>query len=141
MRGPLNRLKLLPWRPLFQAAILTALCVLLADLALSLLINNVSNTSSLIEILLTPPLGVLIFCVMAVGVGCLAVIFLERIYRPGINANSLWALVLCLAIVFLVRGLLPVPGFLFSFGYYQLVLLTVGVFWKGQPYWRSFGRW
>jgi uncharacterized oligopeptide transporter (OPT) family protein len=138
MRGPLYRLKFLPWRSLFQASIFTALAVLAIELLLSVAVQAVAIIATLVNSLFTPPLGILISCAIAVGVGALAVVILERLYRPGINASSLWALVLCLAIVFLVASLLPLSTNLFQFGYYQLVLIIVGVFWKGRPYWRSF---
>lgn len=141
MRDPLNRLKFLPWRSLFQASVFTALVVLALELLLSVAIQTVAIVNTLINSLFTPPLGLLISCAIAIGVGALAVVILERLYRPGINASSLWALVLCLAIVFLVSSLLPLSTHLFQFGYYSLVLMIVGVFWKGRPYWRSFRRW
>ncbi|UBF25293.1 peptide chain release factor 1 [Kovacikia minuta CCNUW1] len=140
MRRPLNRLKFLPWKTLFQTAVFTALVVLGIELLLSAMLK-VPLVAQLFATLFVSPLGVLIFCAISIGIGALAVLILERLYRPGINTGSLWGLVLCLAIVFLVASFLPVPTSLLQFGYTQLVLMVVGVFWKGRPYWRSFRRW
>ncbi|MGA7935781.1 MAG: hypothetical protein WCA35_19680 [Kovacikia sp.] len=141
MRNSLNRLKFLPWRSLWQAAGCTVLTVLVIELLVFGAIQSIPLIAAVIVPLLRPPLGILISYAISVGIGALAVVILERFYRPGISAGSLWALVLCLAIGFLLAGLLPLPTLLFQFEYYSLVLIVVGVFWKGRPYWQSFKRW
>lgn len=140
MSNPLARLKLLPWRSLFLVAILTALVVT----ALELLIGfsaQLPGIRSVLVVLLFSPLGLFTTLAIAFGVGVLAVYILERMERTIINTGSLWALVLCLAIVFLLRGLLPIPVGLFQLSYIPFVGMTVGLFWKSRPYWQAFRRW
>lgn len=141
MRNPLYRLKMLPWRSLFQAAVLTGLVVLVLDFVLNVVVSMFPIMGPILGTLFSPPLGILIVFAIAIGVGALSVIFLERIDRPEINTSSLWALVLCLIIVFLIRSLLPPPVLLIEINYFQVVALAIGVFWRARPYWQSFRRW
>lgn len=90
--------------------------------------------------LFSPPLGLLVAFAITVGVGALAVNCLERLNRPAITTSSLWALVLCLAIVLLLRGFLPLPGVI-QLDQLQFIGLVVGIFWKGRPYWTVYRRW
>lgn len=141
MRDPLYRLKLLPWRSLFLAAGLTALLVLSLEFVIVLAAMQLSVVAGLFRILFSPSLNILTILAAAIGIGALAVFILERGNCPSMNASTLWALVLCLAIVFALRSLLPIPAVLLQFGYVQLVGLVLGVFFKGRPHWQSFRRW
>jgi hypothetical protein len=140
MGNPLDRLKLLPWRSLFSVALLTALVVTLLELAIGFS-AQVPAIRSVLMILLIGPLGLFTTLAIAFGVGVLAVYILERMERTVINSGSLWALVLCLAIVFLVRGLLPIPVGLFQITYIPFVCMILGLFWKSRPYWQGYRRW
>lgn len=140
MGNPLARLKQLPWRSLFLVAMLTAIVVTLIELAIGLS-AQIPGVQPILMTLLVGPLGLLTALAIAFGVGVLAVYILERMERTVINTSSLWGLVLCLAIVFLLRGLLPIPTGLFQLSYVGFVCMTVGLFWKSRPYWQGFRRW
>lgn len=140
MSNPLARLKQLPWRSLFLVAILTAIVVTLLELAIGFS-AQIPGVKPILTTLLFGPLGLLTSLAVAFGVGVLAAYILERRERTAINTGSLWGLVLCLAIVFLIRGLLPIPVGLFQISYIPLVSMTVGLFWKSRPYWQGFRRW
>lgn len=140
MSNPLARLKLLPWRSLFLVAVLTAIVVTLLELVIGFS-AQIPAIKPILAMLFLGPLGLFTALAIALGVGVLAVYILERMERTVINTSSLWALVLCLAIVFLLRGLLPIPVGLFQLSYVSFVSMTVGLFWKSRPYWRGFRRW
>lgn len=140
MGNPLARLKLLPWRSLFLVAILTAIVVTLIELVIGFS-AQIPGVQSILITLLSGPLGLFTTLAIAFGVGVLAVYILERLERTVVNTSSLWGLVLCLAIVFLLRGLLPIPVELFQLSYIAFVSMTVGLFWKSRPYWQGYRRW
>ncbi|HEY9873529.1 MAG TPA: hypothetical protein V6D12_08825 [Candidatus Obscuribacterales bacterium] len=137
MRDPFWRLKLLPWRSLLQVAVLTNLLVIAVELFLTLGYVQFAVVRQAIFLLYRPPLGILIIVALAIGIGAIAVYILERWYQEVIiNTSILWALVLCLAVLLLVKSLLLGSSFLGSFDEIQLMAIIVGIFWKGRPYWR-----
>ncbi len=137
MTDPLRRLKYLPWRSLLQVSGIAVIIVIVLEFLLALGYTNSSVIRSMLSILFAPPLGILLILAAAVGVGVLAVYLLERLYQQvRINTASLWALVLCLALVLFVKSLLPLPALLVNLSYIQLMGIVVGVFWKGRPYWQ-----
>ena len=137
MRDPFWRLKLLPWRSLLQVAVLTNLLVIAVELFLTLGYVQFAVVRQAIFLLYRPPLGILIIVALAIGMGAIAVYILERWYQEVIiNTSILWALVLCLAVLLLVKSLLLGSSFLGSFDEIQLMAIIVGIFWKGRPYWR-----
>ncbi len=140
MANPLERLKRLPWKSLAQATILTVIVVSLLEFGIFLL-AQVASLRPVLMTLFLPPLGIVTMLAIALGVGALAVLLLERVDRFSISTSSLWALILCLAVAFLLRQLFPLPFGIFSIDYPQFVTMVVGVFWKGRPYWKSFRRW
>jgi hypothetical protein len=72
-----------------------------------------------------------------VGIGALAVYFLEYWQQQFLlNRVSLWVLVLCLLLGLVLKSFLRIPDNLASLSETALVGVTVGVFWKGRPYWR-----
>jgi hypothetical protein len=88
-------------------------------------------------ILHQPPLDIVMVLAAAMGVGALAVYFLERFHRQVfINSATLWALVPCLALVLFLKSLLPVPGLIVQLNYLQLMGIIVGIFWKGRSHWQ-----
>ena len=141
MSNPLNRMKYLPWRSLAQAATGTLLFVVVLEFLLSVGQANSPWLAGLLGNLLTPPLGIITTCVLGFGIGALAVAILERLNRSAINAATLWGLILCLLIAFLLRRLFPIPAILFEVGSVPFTLVVLGVFWRGQSYWGSFRRW
>jgi hypothetical protein len=140
MGNPLDRLKRLPWQSLFLVALLTALVVTLLELVIGFS-AQIPAMRSILIIVLMDPMGFFTQLAIAFGVGVLSVYILERMERTVINAGSLWALVLCLAIVFLLRGVLPIPVGLFQITYFPFVAMILGLFWKSQPYWKGYRRW
>lgn len=141
MRSPLERLKRLPWLVLLQVALITTLVGWLLEYLLFFSIA-VPFMRQMLVTLGSPAIAFLTLIVVALGMGALSVIILERFNRIAINAGSLWALVACLALVLaLVQaiGLFPI-GFV-GMSYPQLVGIVLGVFLKGQPYWKSYRRW
>ncbi|HEY9742803.1 MAG TPA: peptide chain release factor 1 [Coleofasciculaceae cyanobacterium] len=137
MTDPLRRLKYLPWRSLLQVSGIALIIVIVLEFLLALGYTNSSVIRSMLSVLFAPPLGILLILAAAVGVGVLAVYLLERLYQQvRINTASLWALVLCLALVLFVKSLLPLPALLVNLSYIQLMGIVVGVFWKGRPYWQ-----
>ncbi len=101
--------------------------------------NQSPVLESLLTVLLSPLPSLVLSLGIPVGLGALAVYVLERVDRSSITTGSLWGLVLCVVLVLLLEQWLisGSPGFSMT----ELVLITVGVFWKGRPYWRSYSRW
>lgn len=128
---------------MFQASLLSvALLALPIDLLLRLAVRYGDQSpvlESLLTVLLSPLPSLVLSLGIPVGLGALAVYILERVDRSSITAGSLWGLVLCVALMLLVEQWLisGSPGF----GMTELVLIAVGVFWKGRPHWRSYSRW
>lgn len=137
MTDPLRRLKFLPWLLLFQVSTLTTFIVVVLDFLLTLGYTQSSVINRALSLLYSAPWGLLVTFAVAVGIGALAVYLLERLYRQVIiNAATLWALVLCLALVLVLKSLLPIPAILINLDQTQLIGIVLGVFWKGRPYWR-----
>ena len=137
MRDPLRRLKFLPWRSLLQVSALTNLIVLILDFLIGVEYQRSPVVRQVLNSLYTPPLGIITTLAVAVGVGALAVYLLERFYpQVRLEANTLWALVPCLALLLLVKSLLPVQPILVNLDQTQLMGILVGIFWQGRPYWR-----
>lgn len=139
MRDPLWRVKTLPWIPLIQNALLTVLLATGLDIALLFLVAGLANvwpqgTSAALQGGLV---GLLLQFAVAGGVGALAVILMERLFRDvRLDAATLWALVGCLALVLWVKGWLPIPAFLVGLSYMQFVGMMLGLFSQGRTHWR-----
>lgn len=137
MANPLRRLKFLPWRSLLQVSTLTTLIITVLEFLLTLGFIQSAIIKRTLSFIYTGSLGLLITFATAIGVGAMAVYILERFYQQVIiNSASLWALVLCLALLFLVKSLIPLMPILISLDQTQLIGIILGVFWKGRPYWR-----
>lgn len=131
MRDPLWRLKRLPWLILLQDALLAVLIATVCEYLLIVL--GVVNLYRLM-----PLLPILMPFVAAVGVGALAVILMERLFRNVLlDTAILWALVPCLALMIWIKQSIEVlPTFLVYLSYAQLVGLLLGISLKGRRYWR-----
>ncbi|MFM9265674.1 peptide chain release factor 1 [Tychonema sp. BBK16] len=130
----LRRLKILPWQEMLQIAALVNLTVLGIELFLawSTKIPAISNALRL----LYSSLGILVPVGIAVGMGALAVYFLEYWQQQFLlNQTNLWLLVFCLFLGLFLKSLLLPPLFI-SLSQATLIGIVVGVFWKGRPYWR-----
>jgi hypothetical protein len=137
MANPLRRLKILPWRSLLQVSALTTLIVVVLEFLLTLGYLQSAVINRTLSFIYAGSLSLLITFVTAIGVGTLAVYLLERFYRQIIiNSASLWALVLCLALFFILKSLIPLMPILISLDQLELIGIILGVFWKGRPYWR-----
>nr|WP_228056394.1 peptide chain release factor 1 [Microcoleus sp. LEGE 07076] len=92
---------------------------------------------NVVTLLYGSPLGILIPFAAAVGMGALAVYFLEHWHQQFLlNRTNLWVLVLCVLFGLVLKSFLPIPPVLASLSEAALIGITVGVFWKGRPYWR-----
>lgn len=142
MRDPLWRVKSLPWIPLLQNALLTVLLATGLDIALIFLLSALLNVGSAgggvaLQILEGGILGLLVQLLAAGGVGALAVILMERIFRDvRLDGATLWGLVGCLALILWVKGWLPIPAFLVGISYLQFVGMMLGLFSQGRSHWR-----
>jgi hypothetical protein len=139
MRDPLWRLKTLPWVPLIQNALLTVLLATLFDLALLLLLTGLINLwpDGSLLVLQGGIVQLLLQFMVAGGIGALAVILLERVFRGVVlDTATLWAMVGCLALVLYLKSFLPLPTFLVGLSYVQFVGLILGLFSRGRSHWR-----
>jgi hypothetical protein len=137
MNNPLRQLRQLPWVPLFLVALLTLFWASVIELLLRLGAVYVPLIRQALDMLFTPPLDIVLSFAIALGVGALAVLFLEIVYpQLIINAGVLWALLVCLFVMILIRSILPLPTALLAPSYMMLVGNMLGIFLKGKPYWR-----
>lgn len=137
MANPLRRLKFLPWRSLLQVSTITTLIIVVIEFILTLGFIQSAVIHSTLSFIYTGSLGLLITFATAIGVGAIAVFILERFYQQVIiNSASLWALVPCLVLLFLLKSLIPLMPILISLDEIQLIGIIIGIFWKGRPYWR-----
>lgn len=107
--NPWWHFKQLPWRSLIPVALLTVLSVVVLEVLLALGAQSIPGIASLFNLLLADGLGHLTLLAVAVAVGALAVVWFEYMDRNRITTRSLWGLVLCLAIAFVLRQLLRFP--------------------------------
>jgi len=143
MRNPFQRLRSLPWVPLLLVAAMTLVILFGIEMALDILVQ-MPVFARVLQLLFTPPLGLLMMVAVGLGTGALSVWLLETI-RPDVFINSgvLWALVGCLILLTFVRQILLayiqtflpfVP--LISTDQISLMGMLVGVFLGGRRYWR-----
>lgn len=136
MSNFLRRLKLLPWREMLQIAALVNSIVIGLELFLAWGFTQSRVIRNILTLLYGSSLGILIPFVTAVGMGALAVYFLEYWQQQFLlNRTNLWVLVLCVLLGLALKSFLPIPAFLTSLSEAALIGITVGVFWKGRPYW------
>jgi hypothetical protein len=108
----LRRLKLLPWREMLQIAALVNCIVIGLELFLAWGFTQSRPIRNGVTLLYGPSLGILIPLAIAVGMGALAVYFLEYWQQQFLlNRVSLWVLVLCLLLGLLLKSFLPLRFF------------------------------
>ncbi len=137
----MDALKQLPWRSLFLAALLSVIIVKAFDFLIALGLVALSRDTSILKLLATPAGGLLLFGGGGLAIGALGVLCLERFGNVRfISVNLLWALILCLLITLWLLSFLKVSGIGFAqqFSETHLIGIVIGVFWKGQKYWRRF---
>jgi hypothetical protein len=133
----LRRLKLLPWREMLQISALVNCIVVGLELFLAWGLIQSEVFVKVFKLLFASSLGILIPFAIAVGMGALAVYFLEYWQQQFLlNRVSLWVLILCVLLGLVLKLFLPIPAYLASLSETSLIGITVGVFWKGRPYWR-----
>jgi hypothetical protein len=136
MSNFLRRLKLLPWREMLQIAALVNSIVIGLELFLAWGFTQSRVIRNILTLLYGSSLGILIPFVTAVGMGALAVYFLEYWQQQFLlNRTNLWVLAGCVLLGLVLKSFLPIPAFLASLSEAALIGITVGVFWKGRPYW------
>lgn len=137
MNNPLQRLRQLPWVPLLLVALLTIFWASVIELILGFSSNYVTLINQALVMLYTPPLNIIMNFAIAMGLGALAVVFVEIVYpQLLINSGVLWALLLCLITILFTRSILPIPTVLLEPSYSMLIGNMLGIFIKGKPYWR-----
>jgi hypothetical protein len=133
----MRRLKLLPWREMLQIAALVNSIVIGLELFLDWGFTPSRAIRNRVTILYGSSLDILIPFAAAVGMGALAVYFFEYWQQQFLlNRTTLWVLVLCVFLGLVLKSFLPIPPLLASLSKDALIGVTVGVFWKGRPYWR-----
>lgn len=137
MSNFLRRFKLLPWREMLQISALVNCIVVGLELFLTWGFTQSRVFRNVLTLLFGSPLGILIPVALAVGMGALAVYFLEYWQQQFLlNRVSLWVLVLCLLLGLVLKSFLPLPAFLASLSETALIGIAIGVFWKARPYWK-----
>jgi hypothetical protein len=133
-----NAFKQLPWRSLFLAAILAVIIVKAFDYVVAQSLSILSPDATILKLLVTPAGGLLLFGCGGLAIGGFGVLCLERFGNVRlIHSNTLWALILCLLVSLWFLSQLPVGGLGFvAFSEAHLVGVIIGVFWRGQDYWR-----
>jgi hypothetical protein len=141
MSNPLQRLFRLPWISLLIAAILTNIWVFVLEFFLWFGAVRFPSLQNVLNLLFSPPLGMVMTVAIGAGVGALAVYLLEIVYpHLIINAGVLWALVPCLLLAIAIKVMtldsLLLPTSLVSLSQIQFLGIILGIFLKGKPYWR-----
>ncbi len=137
----IQRLKILPWRWLLQNAAITILLVAAIEflLMLGLELDTSDTVLKVLDMLYSPPLGLIIPILTAIGMGALSVYLFEHQQQQYLlNNSSLWALVFCLLFCLFIKSLFPLPMVLVlvKLSRSTFISMLIGVFWKGRPYWR-----
>jgi hypothetical protein len=135
-----NALKQLPWRSLFLAAFLAVIIVKAFDFAVVQGLDALNSNATILNLLVTPAGSLLLFGCGGLAIGGVGVLCLERFGNLRfINANILWTLILCLLIALWLLSKFDLPSIGFAqFSETHLIGIIIGVFWKGQNYWRRF---
>ena len=130
----MHKLNYLPWRSLFQIAIIVTLILIPLELLVGWGYSSSPIIRQIIDRIYTYPLGTIVYVAAGVGVGALAVYVGERRRVVGlVNNPSLWALVLCVMLGLFAKSLLPIPSFLVNFrDIGTLIGVIFGVFGRAQ---------
>jgi len=137
MSNPLRPLKYLPWSLLFQSAAVTVAIATLLDYGLSWGIDQWAQTQP--DAVLRGLIAALFFMTLAAayGTGALALVITERLFREvRLTAETIWALIGCVVLLYWLRTLLQVPGLFMSVSLYTIVLIALGAFFTGKRHWR-----
>jgi len=143
MNNCIRRFKKLPWPSLLQSVALTYLILAITDILISWGIAKSQALQEMMAILYFPSSELLILFGVGVGMGALAVYFIEiNSSKVFINTTCLWVLFLCLLVaLFIIYGsiLNPVIVSTSSCGSNPTIMgILIGLFWKGRPYWKRY---
>jgi hypothetical protein len=141
MSNPLRRLSRLPWVSLMIAAILSNIWVFVLEFFLRFGADRFPTLQNVLNLLFSPPLGMVMTIAIAMGVGALALYLLEIVFPDLlIDAGVLWALVPCLMVAIAIKSTtlqaLETSISLIGLNEGQLLGIILGIFLKGKPYWR-----
>ena len=137
MSNPFRSLQYLPWSVLAQSAAVTIAIATVLDYGAYWGITRWMHTQP--ESALQIVISTLFFATLAAayGIGALALILTERFFREVVlTAETIWALIGCVILFYLLRTWLPVPGVLMLVNLYNVVLISLGAFFTGKRYWR-----
>lgn len=133
----MHQFKSLPWKTLINTAVITLGISTGLDYGLTLVLPSASQVQ--IGSLFSSPLGLLFSSIVDMAIGILGVVILEKLMgsRTSIRLPSLWGLILCLLLALVLKLFFPIPGiFLDQTHRISIVGILLGVFAKGQRYWR-----
>ncbi|MEL7223660.1 MAG: hypothetical protein AAF810_19005 [Cyanobacteria bacterium P01_D01_bin.36] len=134
-----NPLKYLPWSVLLQSAAVTIAIATIADYGLLWVVSKWAESQPVLARQVVSSTIFFALLAAAYGIGALALLITERFFREIVlTAETLWALIGCVVLIYWVRTLLisQVPGLLMQVDIYNIVLITLGVFFTGKRYWR-----
>jgi hypothetical protein len=135
MFDPLRPLRVLPWSSLLQVGLATILVLMLAERILLMAAPDMSLLAEALA-MFEGPWGSLLSLVLAVGVGMVAVEIMARWFtQVSRTTKTLWALVPCIILWWIVKSHLPIPQVFATRGS-ELFGVAIGVFVKGQRHWR-----
>ncbi len=138
MPNPFRSLKYLPWGVLFQSAAVTiAIAAVLDYLLLQAVIAIAQNAPFSIPQTLLLYLQLLAPLAAAYGVGALSIFITARFFREVLlTAETIWALIGCVILLFWLKTLLPLPDLLLYLNTFNIMLVVLGAFFSGKRYWR-----
>ncbi len=138
MSNPFRSLKYLPWRILLQSAAVTiAIATILDYLILQSVILIAANSTISFPRSLLVYLQFLAPFAASYGIGALGLFITARFFREVLlSANTIWALIGCLILMYWISTLLPVPHLLMFAETFNIVMIALGAFFSGKRYWR-----
>jgi hypothetical protein len=135
MFDPLRPLRVLPWGSLLQVGLATILMLTLVERILLMAAPQVGLVAGILDFF-EGSWGSWLNMVVAFFVGAVAVWIMERWFTNVSRATkTLWALVPCIILWWIVKSHLPISQ-VFTTGGNELFGVAIGVFVKGQRYWR-----
>ena len=136
MSNPFRSFRYLPWSALLLSAGLTVLVATAIDILIRMAIALIPAFGRLIVSI--PLLELVLKLAAPFGVGALAVYFtLQFFSQILLRADSIWALIACVLLIWLIKNWLPIPAlFLRGFDIVTVMMVTVGSFTAGRRYWR-----
>jgi inner membrane protein involved in colicin E2 resistance len=127
MSNPLRGFRYLPWIPLIQTALLTVAIATVVDWLVQFGLR-VPLVAQAVVFLYSGPLSPIMGFAIAFLLGALAVSLLDRMFNQSItNSGNLWALILCLIVVLLIKSWI-IPGVILHSQQVAMIGAVFGVF-------------